>query len=120
MKRYQWLVLGSVILLPGVALAAPGTLKDLAKEIVTVINAATVTLIFAGLVIYLYGAGINIFKAGERGSKELNKYLVWGILAIFVMVSVWGILRLLQDTVFGNASYNPSTGGARAPSGFGF
>jgi hypothetical protein len=34
---------------------------------------------------------------------------MWGVLALFVMVSIWGILRLLQDTVFGSQSGTTGT-----------
>lgn len=36
----------------------------------------------------------------------MRSYLVWGIIIIFVMVSIWGILQLLQNTLFGNGGYN--------------
>ncbi len=95
------MVPAAVLLLPTIALAAPNTLKELVALIVGVLNAATTTLIALALVAFLFGAAYNMLKAGERGSGALRQFLVWGIIILFVMVSIWGILNILQQTLFG-------------------
>lgn len=70
--------------------------------IVNLLNTATGVLVAAALVAFLYGAAYNMMKAGERGSGALRQFLVWGIIILFVMVSIWGILNLLQQTLFGS------------------
>lgn len=105
--------LAAIVFLPTITLAAaPKTLKELANLLVTILNSATALLVFAALVMFLLGASLNIWKSNERGGKVLTTYLMWGILTLFVMVSIWGILRLLQGTLFENSPYNPTTGGA--------
>lgn len=83
------------------AAGAPRTLRELAIEIVDVMTYATATLVLLGLIIYMWGIASNIFKLseGETGPAFKN-YVFWGITIIFVMVSIWGILRLLQASVF--------------------
>jgi hypothetical protein len=103
-----------ILTAPVVAFAAePKTLKELAALIVTILNRATVVLVAAGLVIFLYGTAFNLFKSGEQGGNQLRQFLVWGVIALFVMVSIWGILRLLQATLLGGTG--PTEGGARPP-----
>ena len=63
-------------------------------------------LVAAALVAFLYGAAYNMLKAGERGGTALRQFLVWGVVILFVMVSIWGILNLLQQTLFGSGSGN--------------
>ena len=50
-----------------------------------------IVVFFWCLIRYLLG------NSGEEKAKGLNTMLM-GILTIFVMVSIWGIIRLLQST----------------------
>jgi hypothetical protein len=61
-----------------------------------------ILMVFYGLVQYLFS------NAGEAKSEGL-KIVLYGVLAIFVMVSIWGIIRLLQNTfgVTQNTSITP-------------
>lgn len=58
------------------------------------------TLILAGLALLYFFWGLIKFivRAGdEEGRKEGKKAMMWGIMALFVMVSIWGIVTLLQS-----------------------
>ncbi len=101
----------ALLAFPSVAFAQANTLKELVGMLVNLINTATATLVALALVLFLFGAAYNIMKSGERGSGALGKFLVWGVIILFVMVSIWGILNLLQQTLFG------SNGGATTGSG---
>lgn len=90
--------------------AAPRTLQGLANVVVNVLNNATAVLIVAGIVVYFYGISTNILKLGEGDKQKFRNYFVWGIIVLFVMVSIWGILHLLQDTLFGGNSFNATNG----------
>lgn len=99
-----------LLLLPAVALAAaPRTFQELAFDIVDLFDAATAVLVVAGIVVYFYGISTNILKFSEEGGEKLKLYFFWGIIILFVMVSVWGILRLLQDTLFGGNQFGEVT-----------
>lgn len=111
-------------ILPVLALIAPAaayaevahTLRDLVGQIVTLLNTATGVLVAAALVAFLYGAAYNMLKAGERGSGALRQFLVWGVIILFVMVSIWGILNVLQQTLFGSGSGSSINGGSQGGS----
>ena len=91
---------------PAIAFAAaPKTFQELANALVVIMNNAVIVLIVLGLVVYFWGVSTNLFKAQEKGSKELNVYLVWGVIILFVMVSIWGILQLLQNSLFGGDQF---------------
>lgn len=97
--------------LPSVALAAaPRTFSELANLIVSIIDSATGLLVVAGIVIYFYGISTNILKMRDEAGRKAREYMVWGIIVLFVMVSIWGILRLLQSTLFGSSSGTSSGG----------
>lgn len=91
----------SFLAVPSIALAdAPKTFSELAEKLVGLMNAATGVLILLGLVVYFWGMSINILKFEEDVEKR-KAYLVWGIIVLFVMLSIWGIIALLQNTLFG-------------------
>ena len=107
MKR-TFLGIAAVAFIPSIALAAaPRTFSDLANLIVSFFDAGAGLLITAAVVIYLFGISKSIYTAGEEGKEALRTYLLWGIVTIFIMVSIWGILQLLQNTLFGGTSYAP-------------
>lgn len=105
-------ILGAA-LIPGIALAAaPRTFQELANVVVVILNNATIVLVVAGIVVYFYGISTNILKMGEDNKEKVRTYFLWGIIVLFLMVSIWGVLRLLQDTLFGGDQALPSdTGG---------
>jgi hypothetical protein len=112
-----WLA-GLLLLSPGVALAAPRTFKELADTFVSIIDSATGLLILAGIVIYFYGISRNVLKMKDEGGKLMWNYVIWGIGVIFLMVSIWGIIELIRNTIFGGDPYSPSIGGDGTGQGF--
>ena len=118
MRRYSFFASLAVLLSPALAFAqgAPRTFADLANLFVVILNNATTVLIVAGIAVYFYGISTNILKFGEGEHEKLKNYFVWGIIVLFVMVSIWGILGLLQSTLFGGSSFN-ATNGASQQSG---
>lgn len=109
----MWLVrpvfYGLTVLTPMLALAAtPKNFKELADIFATMMNWTITLLITAGIVIYFWGAVMQIMNnAGSEDSSEMRKFLLTGLIVIFVMVSIWGILGLLQNTFFQGSSSLP-------------
>lgn len=86
--------------LPAIAYAAaPKNFCELVNFFVTILNAFTGLFVLAALATYLYGISMNI-RAGNENRQNLRNIILWGIVGLFVMVSVWGILRILQETLF--------------------
>ena len=95
--------------------SGPQTYQELAKMVVSLLSAATVTAVIFGIVIYFWYMAWNIPNFGEANPEKLRLFFFWGIIIITVMVSFFGIVRLLQDTVFsGQAGFNGG-GGRNAP-----
>lgn len=79
---------------------APRTFAALVSEIISILDAATVTLVILGVVIYLWGMSVNILKFEDDPDKR-KAYFFWGIIVLFVMFSLWGIVAILGNTLFG-------------------
>lgn len=92
--------------------AAPRNLVELANMLANIFNSGATFLVLLAIIIYLGGITAFLIKRRE-GSKAggLGKLILWGLAGVFVMVSIWGILRLLQGTLFNNAG-SSSVGGS--------
>lgn len=56
-------------------------------------------LLTLAIVVFFWGMVKYIRSLGEKEKKEGKDLMVWGIIALFVMVSVWGIVRLIANTI---------------------
>lgn len=91
------------------ALSAPKNFKEFADLLVALMGTATAVVMIFGFVMYLWGMATNIPHLGdEKGAEKRKSFFFWGIIVLFVMVSIWGIVQLLQSTLFGDSLYGPS------------
>jgi hypothetical protein len=73
------------------------------NQFIGFINNILVPVVFAlAFLMFLWGI-FNYYFAGEKGdtSKTRDKgkdFILWGVVAFFVMLSVWGLVNLLVDT----------------------
>ena len=97
---------------PTVVFAAARTFNELACEVVNIIDTATLTLIVFGLVVYFWGVVTSIPHLGdEKGAEKRKSVFFWGIIVLFIMFSIWGIVQILQRTLFGENYLDPGGGG---------
>jgi hypothetical protein len=103
-------IVAVALLTPSIVFAkAPRTFDELSDLIVLLLNNATAVLIVAGIAIYFYGVSTNILNFSKEGGEKVRAYFLWGVIVLFVMVSIWGIVRLLQETLFGASADTPTT-----------
>lgn len=79
------------------ALASAATILNTLALFNTILNALIGLFITLAIVVFFWGLIRYLFEAGEEKAKGLS-IMFYGVLAIFVMVSIWGIIRLLQST----------------------
>lgn len=72
--------------------------RCLASKVVEILDMATRLLVLVAVMLYLSSVGFSFWR-GEEGREALKTYTLWGILAIFVLVSIWGILALLRESL---------------------
>jgi hypothetical protein len=79
------------------------TFAQLVGQIIGVINSLVVLLIGVAFVVFLWGCVRFLYKTGDTTTKAADRdILIWGLVAMFVCVSVWGILGLACSAFFGN------------------
>lgn len=90
--------------------AVPANFKALVDLIIdTIFTPLTLLIIASAVVMFLWGLVQYITKGGE-GSKEAVSLIFWGVVILFVMISVWGLVGILTGTFgFGDAPITPPT-----------
>ncbi|OGI60558.1 hypothetical protein A2641_03430 [Candidatus Nomurabacteria bacterium RIFCSPHIGHO2_01_FULL_37_25] len=83
--------------------------QDLVCYITTIINNAIIPLIFAlAMVMFVWGVVQYVIKSDEEAKKQKGKqFMLWGLIALTVMVSVWGLVEILGTTFGINTSFIP-------------
>ena len=109
MKKLTPLIAGSALLLPMLALAITPAERVLftIQRILDIVIPIVITL---ALIYFFWGLAKFILSAGdEEKRKESRGIMIWGIIALFVMVSVWGLVRFIGGT------FGVQEGGAGIP-----
>jgi len=105
MRRALLLLLASSLAVAPLAASAatagaPRTFSDLTTQIITVMSSLTFVLMLAGIAVYFWGLSINVMKIAKGETSQMRSYFLWGVIVLFVMVSIWGIVQILQNTLF--------------------
>ena len=84
---------------------AGSTFREVAAYAISIINMAIPVLAGLALVIFFIGIVRYVAKSADEKGKEHDKQLIlWGLIALFVIFSIWGILRVLTNTLLGGVS----------------
>lgn len=72
----------------------------LIAKINTVIVNPIIEFLFAlALLLFFWGAAMFILKSSDQEGREKGKrHMLWGLVGMFIMVAVFGILRLIVDS----------------------
>ena len=81
-------------------LAGDPKLQDLLCYLTRIINDSVIPLVFAiAVVIFVWGVVHYVINSSEEAKKEKGRqFMLWGIIALAVMVSVWGLVGILTAT----------------------
>lgn len=112
--------IGVLTLVPSIAYAQANSLRDLVSFIINDIIAKGIIplLMLASLAVFFWGVLKFIYKAGDnpQAIAEGKWFMFWGIIALFVMVSVWGITNFISET-FGIQQVVPQLSNGGSPGG---
>ena len=98
MKR---IILAFLALLPAFAFAQDfGPLETITTGLGNVVDLALPIVFTLGLLVFFWGLVKYIFAQGNEESKaDGKKIMLWGLIAIFVMATVWGLVRFIGTTL---------------------
>jgi hypothetical protein len=103
MKKY--LVFAAAFLFPALTFAQGrqgggfSSLQDTLGTLTNFINALIPFAIGIAVLVFIFGL-ISFITAGadEEKRKGARNTIIWGIIILFVMVSVWGLVNVLRNT----------------------
>lgn len=74
-------------------------IKDLIKATGGLINYSLGLMIALALLVFLWGLAKFIIASSKGGKPDEGKSIMgWGLVALFIMVSVWGIIGFFQKS----------------------
>jgi hypothetical protein len=78
------------------------------------LNKAVPLLISLAVVYFIYQVFRYAVAGNEEDKAKAKTHMIWGIVGIFIMVSVWGLVAILQST-FGTTSGGVGNIGSQLP-----
>ena len=94
--------------LPFIASAQNASVQSLVYAFGLLLKNLIPTAVAVALLFFFWGLAKFIRASGdEKAIEEGKRTMIWGVVALFVMVSVWGLVYLLQNTLLGGSpTYN--------------
>ena len=80
-------------------LASAQTISDTLIFVSTILNGVIGLFITLAIVVFFWGLIKYLWSIDSENAQEGIKIMFWGIVAVFVMVSIWGIIKLLQNSL---------------------
>lgn len=79
------------------------TFEGLVGRIYSMISSLVPIIVSLTLIVFLWGIFQLVRSNSEDSRKDAIKIITFGIVALFVMVSVWGLVAILSNTFFGGS-----------------
>jgi hypothetical protein len=89
--------------------STPKVFKDIVCIILELLSLMVPLLAGAALLVFFWGLAKFIHNAGSESAREEAKNVMfWGIIALFVMFSIWGIISFFMSDLFGGLVIIPT------------
>ena len=99
MKKFVYYYLSTIPLQLAPAITIAQTIDSVLDEVESILPGIIQVLILLATVVFLLGIITYITAGGdEKKLSEGKKYMLWGIVGVFVMVAMWGIVMLIVNT----------------------
>jgi hypothetical protein len=99
------IIIGALLLSPTLTFAQTsgrfGNIRSLLESLADIVNFLIPAVAALALLYFFYGLAKFILarRDGSDGQDEAKGIMIWGVVALFVMVSVWGLVRFIGDAL---------------------
>jgi hypothetical protein len=99
-KTFKYLSIITLYAFPALTFAQFTGLRGLLVQFAGLLNLVIPVIFGLALVYFFWGTSQFILNAGDAKARDEGKQkMIWGIIALFVMVSIYGILSLVGSLV---------------------
>ena len=81
--------------------SSSATFASVIAYLIGILNQLVGVLAAAAVLLFMWGAFQYVYKSGKA---QQRKTIMWSLLALFILFSIWGILRIACDTFLGSDS----------------
>lgn len=102
MKKYTnllYVFLLVVLLTPQVSFAAFDKIKGLLRDFKALLDLIVPIVFGLAIIFFFWGLAQFIRSVSDKTITEGKNKMVWGIIALFVMISISGIIKYIGDSV---------------------
>src|SRR3989344_7230179 len=107
MKKFSYLAVASLVF-PLSAAAAITTVWDIFGFIKRILDAALPLIIAIAVVWFIWGIFMYVVAVDDEKKSAAKDKIIYGIVGLFIMISVWGLVNILVRT-FGLNTVSPVT-----------
>lgn len=99
----------------GTGRADLGYFSNLFGQIKDLLNLALPIIIAAAVVYFVYGIAVYVMSGDDDAKAAAKGKIIYGIIGLFVMISVWGLVRILSRVTGVDTAGAPSVGNILPP-----
>lgn len=94
-------ILGALLFAPSLVFAQQlGNVTRLVNSVRNIIDLLIPLVAALALLYFFWGLAQFILSSGDEEKRGNGKHImIWGIVALFVIVSVWGLVRFIGDAI---------------------
>ena len=97
-----------IAIAPSFAFAIIDNADSLVSKLVAIGNTVTQILVAFAVIWIIYNVVRYIIKADSDDRKPIGNAILWGIVGLFVILSIWGLVNILRGT-FSTNTDGPAT-----------
>ncbi len=99
--KQSWKVLAMLTAVtPAFAFAQLGNIENIVEAIGNLVKLATPIVIGLALLAFFWGLVKFIFSAGDEDARKDAKHLmIWSVIALFIMISIVGIINFIGSAL---------------------
>ncbi len=100
-------LLSLIAFTPLLSFAQARDFRSLVQIIIDLIKSLVPLIVALTLLVFIWGIFQLVRSNSEDSRQEAIAVITYGIISLFVMVSVWGLVSILTSTFFGGALIIP-------------
>ncbi len=94
------LIIGALIFSPIIASAQLGNIQNIIESVRRIIDTLIPLVAALALLYFFWGLAKFILASDDEEARGKGKHImIWGVVALFVIVSVWGLVRFIGDAI---------------------